>query len=342
MTESGKLGAAVVGLGLAGAEHIKAYLANPDCTITALCSRDLDRARNTAHQLGLTHCRVYSDLDALLRQDDVDLVSICTPNNLHVEQGISVAQAGKHLVLEKPIAMDVESARKLDREVSEAGVKNVVCFVLHWYPRFINQRQLAKSGAIGSVFFADCEYLHGHLEQYPSQWRWTWKKEMGGSTLLQGGIHAVDALRQFLPAPAMEVTAYSHGHTAQYEYPPTIVAIVKFADSAIAKITSSFETAMPYQFNLRVYGTKGTIQNGDLWSEVLAPAQSDWARIPAVGADSGNPSHHPFRPLVDHLVDCIRHDRPAFPSIRDALPSHEIVFAADRSAAEGRPVALPL
>ncbi|MEW5815648.1 MAG: Gfo/Idh/MocA family oxidoreductase [Spirochaetota bacterium] len=182
------------------------------------------------------------------------------------------------------------------------------------------------------MFFADCEYLHGHLERYESQWRWIWKKSMGGSTLMQGGIHAVDAMRQFMKADAVEVTAYSHGHTTKYEYDPTIIGIVKFADGAIAKLTSSFETAMPYQLNLRLYGTKGTIQNDRLWSEALSPAQNDWAVFLAVGADSGDPSHHPFKPMVDHIVDAIINDKPTHPNINDALKSHELAYAADISA----------
>jgi predicted dehydrogenase len=350
MVKEDRLGVAIVGLGLVAAEHIKAYMSNPKCEIVALCSRDKGRAQAIAEQLGLKRCRAYDDLDTLLKQDDVSLVSICTPNSLHVEQGIAVAQAGKHLVMEKPIALDIEGARALERAVTEAGIKNVVCFVLHWYPRFVNQVALVKSGAIGQVFFADCEYLHGHLERYTSQWRWIWKKSMAGSTLMQGGIHAVDAMRQFMAAPAVEVTAYGHKHTAQYEgdpmamyeYPPTIVGIVKFADGALAKLTSTFETSMPYQLNLRLYGTQGTIQNDRLWSEVISPRQNDWAQFPAVGADSGDPSHHPFSPMVDHIVDCVLGDRLAFPDIRDALRSHEIAFAADISAEEGRPIKLPL
>lgn len=342
MTDDGKLGAAVVGLGLVAAEHIRAYQANPRFEIVALCSRDAQRAAAAAKQLGLARCRAYDHLDAMLRQDDIDIVSICTPNHLHVEQGIAVAQAGKHLVLEKPIALEIDGARRLVRAVNEAGVKNVVGFVLHWYPRFVNQLALVRSGAIGQVFLADCEYLHGHLERYASQWRWSWNKAMAGSALLQGGIHAVDAMRQFLSAPAVEVTAYSHGHTSSYEYPPTIAALVRFADGAVAKIASSFETAMPYQLNLRLYGTRGTIQNERLWSETISPRQSDWATFPAIGPDSGSPDHHPFGPMVDHLVECIERNLPAFPGVEDALLSHEIAFAADLSAAHGGAVRLPL
>lgn len=342
MLDNGKLGIGVVGLGLVANEHIKGYISNPDCEIVAFFSRDEKRAKLKAEQLGLSHCRPYDDLDTMLKQDEIDLVSICTPNNLHVDQGIAVAQAGKHLVMEKPIALNMEGARALEKAVRKAGIKNVVCFVLHWYPRFLNQVALVKSGAIGDVFFADCEYLHGHLERYESQWRWIWKKSMGGSTLMQGGIHAVDAMRQFMKAQAVEVTAYSHGHTGKYEYNPTIIGIVKFADGALAKLTSSFETEMPYQLNLRLYGTNGTIQNDKLWSAVLCPRQNNWASVPAIGADSGDPSHHPFSPMVDHVVEAIRNDKPTFPDISDALKSHEIAFAADISASENAPVKLPL
>jgi predicted dehydrogenase len=332
------------------AEHIRGYMANPHCEIIAFSSRDRERARAYAERLDLERCEPYSDLDDLLKQEDIDLVSICTPNNFHVEQGIAVAQAGKHLVMEKPIALEIEGARALEQAVNQAGIKNVVCFVLHWYPRYVNQIALVKSGAIGDVFYADCEYLHGRLDRYTSQWRWIWKKSMGGSTLMQGGIHAVDAMRQFIEAPATEVTAYGHAHTAEYEgdptamyeYPPTITGIVKFANGAVARLTSSFETTMPYQLNLRLYGTKGSIQDARLWSEVLSPGQNDWAEFPAIGADSGDPSHHPFSPMVDHIVDCILDDRPASPDISDALKSHEIAFAADISAEERRPVSLPL
>ncbi len=342
MRNDGMLGVGVVGLGLVANEHIKGYVSNPHCEIVAFCSRDRERAQRKADQIGLKHCQAYDDLETMLKQEEIDLVSICTPNNLHVEQGIAVAQAGKHLVMEKPIALDIEGARSLERAVKEAGIKNVVCFVLHWYPRFVNQVALVKTGVVGQIFFADCEYLHGHLERYTSQWRWIWKKSMGGSTLMQGGIHAVDAMRQFMEAPAEEVTAYTHGHTPKYEYKPTIVGIVKFTDGAVAKITSSFETEMPYQLNLRLYGSKGSIQNDRLWSGVISPYQNNWATFPAIGADSGDPSHHPFSPMVDHIVDSILNDKPAFPDISEALKSHEIAFAADISAEEGRPVKLPL
>jgi predicted dehydrogenase len=336
------LGVGVVGLGLVGAEHVKAYLANPACRVLGLVSRATETGEAFKHQYGLAEADVHTELAHLLDRDDIDVVSICTPNSYHVDQGIAVARAGKHLVLEKPIALDIGGARRLADAVDQARIKSVVGLLMHWYPRFMNQLSLVRAGAIGEVFLADCEYLHGHLERYPTQWKWTWRKDMAGGSLLQGGIHAVDAMLAFIDSAAVEVTAYSHRHSAVYEYDPTIVGIVRFANGAVAKLTSSFETEMPYQLNLRLYGTGGTIQNDRLWSQILLPAQADWATAPAIGADSGDPAHHPFTAMVDHVVDAILTDGIPYPTVRDALRSHEVAFAANRSAELRRPVPIPL
>lgn len=342
MMNNEDFGIGLVGLGLVGREHAKGYLRNPRCRIRALCSRTEENGRRFAHELGLQQAYIYTDLSQMLARNDVHVVSICTPNSLHVDQGIAVARAGKHLVLEKPIAVDWPDALRLAREVQSAKIKSIVALVLHWYPRFLNQAALVRAGAIGDVFLVDCEYLHGHLERYPTQWRWSWSRDLAGGTFLQGGIHAVDAMCSFIDSNPVEVTAYGHRHLPSFEYEPTIVGIVRFANGAVAKITSSFETAMPYQLNLRLYGTCGTIQNAQLWSEVLLPGQNDWASTPGIGADSGDPSHHPFAAMIDDFVNCLVSGREPFPSVSDALRSHEIAVAAALSAARGMPVQLPL
>ena len=88
MVKDGKLGVGVVGLGLVANEHIKGYIANQHCELVAFCSRDKERARAMADKLALKQCRAYDNLEAMLKQDNIDLISICTPNNFHVEQGL--------------------------------------------------------------------------------------------------------------------------------------------------------------------------------------------------------------------------------------------------------------
>jgi hypothetical protein len=112
------LGAAILGTGDVTGGHIRAYQTNAHTEVRAILSRDRERAEAKAREYGLANCRAYTCLDELLKQDDIDVVSVCTPHHLHVEQAVACAQAGKHVVVEKPVALDLASPRKLDRITS--------------------------------------------------------------------------------------------------------------------------------------------------------------------------------------------------------------------------------
>ncbi|MBI4873465.1 MAG: Gfo/Idh/MocA family oxidoreductase, partial [Acidobacteria bacterium] len=112
-----RLGAAILGTGDVSGEHIRAFEQNPLTEVRAILSRDRARAEAKARQFGLENCRAYTDLDELLRAGDIHVVSICTPHHLHVEQGVACAQAGRHVIVEKPVALDLDGLRKLDAAV---------------------------------------------------------------------------------------------------------------------------------------------------------------------------------------------------------------------------------
>ena len=98
---------------------------------------------------------------------------------------------------------------------------------------------------------------------------------------------------------------------------------------------------MPYVFNVELFGDKGTIRNSDIFSTNW-PGQRGWATIPTVEPDSGDVSHHPFQQEVNHFIECIERDVESHASVADAVKTHELCLAADLSAAENRPVSLPL
>ena len=116
----------------------------------------------------------------------------------------------------------------------------------------------------------------------------------------------------------------------------------KFADGTVGKVASILDCEMPYQFNVDIVGTKGTIRGNRVWSTELFPGQADWAVVPSVLPDSGDVTHHPFNGQFEAFVAGILDGAPILPDLNDALKTHEIVFAADRSAATGQSVALPL
>jgi len=338
-----RLGAAILGTGDVSGEHIKAYQANPQTEVRAILSRDPARAEAKAREYGLDRCRAYTDLDELLRSDDIHVVSICTPHHLHPEQGIACATAGKHVVVEKPVALDIPGLRALDRAISENNVRSVVSFVLRWNPLFETIRSILSGGLIGDVFYAEADYLHGigkDLHLYP----WVSRRELGGSALLTAGCHAVDALRWFVRREAVEVFSYanwSKGNPLGYEYEPNSAALIRFDDGTMGKVATSIEYVAPYTFPIVLMGNQGTIRDNRLFTKQWT-GQTGWAMIPTILPDSGAVTHHPFVPQIAHFIDCVLTGTESHCSVADAVKTHEICIAADLSAKEGRPVRLPL
>ncbi len=338
-----KLGVGIIGTGWVSGEYIRAFQADPRTEVRALASREKDRAHAKAEEHGLSSARAYEHFEKMLADPGIQIVVLATPHPLHVPEGIAAAQAGKHLVIEKPVALDLAGLRELQSAVAAAKVKTVVSFVLRWNPLFKNIRAMLDDGMIGKTFYAEVDYLHG-LGPWYAQYEWNIKKEMGGSSLLTAGCHAVDALRWFVGKKAVEVFAYANTSPAnplRYEYEPNSVTLVRFEDGAIGKVASSIECVMPYVFNIQLLGDQGTIRNDQLFTKRW-PEQRGWARVPSVLPDSGDVTQHPFRDEVGHFVDCIVNNTESHAALEDAALTHEICFASEISAREHRPVSLPL
>jgi predicted dehydrogenase len=336
-------GVGIVGTGWGSGEHIRAYEVNPHTEVRGLVGLTMALAQAKAQEHNLTRCRVYESLDAMLEDPEIQIVSICTPHHLHVPQGIAAARAGKHLLLEKPVALDLASLRELQAAVRAAQVKTQVSFVLRWNPLFETIRSLLSDGVIGRIFYAEVDYFHA-IGPWYVQYEWNIKKQWGGSSLLTAGCHAVDGLRWFVGKKVAEVFAYANyspQNPLRYEYEPNSVTLVKFEDGTMGKVASSIECVMPYVFNIELLGDQGTIRNNQVFSKRWA-GQKGWATIPTILPDSGDVTHHPFQDEINYFVDCIRNDHESHASLEDAALSHEICFASEISARERRPVSLPL
>ena len=339
-----KYGVGIIGAGWVAGEHLRAFNANPHVEIVALCGRNEARAKACAVERGV-RCDIYTDYEKMLARDDIQIVVIASLPNAHRDQAVAAAQAGKHLLLEKAMSLTVEDARDIRAAVATAGVRSVVSFVLRWNPLFqIIKTQLADN-AIGKVFLGEVDYFHG-IGPWYKQYAWNIKKDIGGSSLLSAGCHAVDGLRWFMGGEVVEVMQYAtFGRGldfSDYEYNPTTCTICKFADGRVGKVTSSIECIQPYVFNINLVGTQGTIRNNQIYSRTKYPGQTKWVEVPTILPDSGDVAHHPFTHEAAHLVDCIRDNRESHANIEDAYKTHEICFAADLSGKEGRPVKLPL
>lgn len=338
-----ELGVGIIGTGWVSGEYIRAFEGNPHTEVRGLVSRDRARAQAKADAFNAKHCRAYGRLDEMLANSDIHIVAICTPHNLHVEQAFAAAQAGKHLVLEKPVALDLQGLHKLQAAVHAAKVKTVVSFVLRWNPLFEMIKTFLADGLLGNLFLAEVDYFHG-IGPWYGQHDWNIKKEIGSSSLLTAGCHAVDGLHWFINSKPVEVSAYgnfSKQNPLHYEYEPNSLTLVKFEDGTIGKVASSIECVQPYIFNVELFGDQGTVCNNQIFSKHWK-GQKAWATFPTVLPDSGDVTHHPFSDEVRHFVECILTDRESHANLEDAAVTHEICFASEISAREGRPVKLPL
>jgi len=357
-----KLGVLVHGAGWVSTQHIQAYAANPHTEVVAISSRTLASARARAAEAGLD-AACYDDYAAALAHEGVDIVSVCTPQHLHAANTIAAAEAGKHVVIEKPVANDLEELRAMRNAVRAAGVKTVVSFVLRWNPLFRAIKAMIADDAVGKVFCVETAYEH-----YCGSWWTGWddarRADTGRSAFLVGGCHAIDALRWFAApgeheaATPVEVFAYAGGRrkgaTRQYncltnewvegppmEYDGLELALVRFDNGVLGKVAVNFECIQPYMFPIDVFGDKGTIRNNRVWSHKY-PGQTGWVELPTILPDSADVTHHPFQGQIDHFVECVLTDTESHCNLEDAVKTHEVVFAALQCYETRRPVELPL
>lgn len=359
-------GVGVSGIGWCASEHIKAFLKNPHTSVRFLHGRDEGRVRANLLRYGVDvpGARFTKRYQDLLESDEVDIVSIATPNHLHAVQAVAAARAGKHFVLEKPTALDARGLAAIRDAVRKARVRTIVSFELHYNPYLRFVRWLRASGRLGKIRFARLQYLSRVTDSYAG-WKWVRTRRSGRSHLLAAGCHAVDALRWCSGLEPVEVSAFHTRFTKGYQWPTTIVANLKLEGGALGHVTSSTDFMLPYTFGVELMGDKATLRDTLIaWKDLpvdldelraanpfpdvtLAEArygsESPAIRIECVMPDSVDVSHHPFQGEIDELVDAVRAGRETPLNVFDAQKTMEVCLAADLSAqGGGKPVRLPL
>ena len=359
-----KYGVLVHGAGWVSTEHIAAFKNNPHSDVVAVSSRKLTSAQKRAEEAELEGIGLYDDFEQALKHDGVDIVSVCTPQHVHCDNVLAAAEAGKHLVIEKPIGNSLDEIRAMRDAVRKAGVKTVVSFVLRWNPLFETVKAMVADDTLGDVYYVETDYEHD-IGSWWTGYEDARKKSTGISAFLVGGCHAIDSLRwlagrgEFEAANPVEVFAisggYRKGSTRQYNYvdgiweddvPPIEydgleVALVKFDNGVMGKVSVNFDCVMPYTFPIEIFGSKGTVRDNKVWSHKF-PGQKDWVEIPTILPDSGDVAHHPFQGEMDHFIECLQKDVESHCNLEDAAKTHEIVFAALQCYETKQPVKLPL
>lgn len=336
------LSVGIVGLGAVAGAHIEAFQAVTGANVTAVSSR---RPQNEA-ELASTYgqpLRSMGSFQDLLDDPDIDTVDICTPHHLHTEQAIMAAEAGKHLIIEKPIATNWGDALRIEAAVKANGVQAMVCFECRFSAQFSLMRSMLDQGMVGSLHYAEIDYFHG-IGPWIGQFPWNVKKEIGTSSLATAGCHALDALLFLMDGEVVEVTSLSTKSKSEifepYEYDTTCVTLLRFKDGRIAKCASAIDCLQPYYFHVHLLGSHGSILDDRFYSHKLdGLKRSKWSKLETSLIDSGDVSDHPYQPQFQAFADST-HAGQSMPrtSLEIAMETHRVMFAADLSAAEGRTV----
>ena len=326
----------VVGYGWAGGAHIAAINTTAQAQVTAVCSaRELNPAELSARHG--SPIRVFRNLEEFLSQPDLNVVSVCSCPQDHAPQAIAAAKAGKHLIIEKPLALNWNDCVAVQKAVEQAGVKTCVCFECRFSSQFRTIKAIIDRGLLGKIHYGEVDYYHG-IGPWYGQYRWNIKKESGGSSLLSAGCHALDALLLCMGEDVEVVSSYSthsaNRDFARYEYPSTSVTIMKFKDGRVGKVASVLDCLQPYYFHVHLVGSEGTLLDNKLYSTQLGGLDRQrWSELAMNMLDSGDASDHPYQAQFQAFFDALdqNQDMP-LTSLAHALRTHEIIFAADTSA----------
>lgn len=326
----------IIGYGWVAQAHIAAINATGMARVTSVCSsRALDAAALSAAHGGDVHC--FQKLDEFLAQPELNVVSICSFPHLHSQHAIAVAGAGKHMILEKPIGLTHEDCMAVRDAVKKADVKTCVGFECRFSSQVKAVRAVLNKGLLGRVHYAEVDYFHGIGPAY-AQYRWNIRKQDGGSSLLSAGCHAMDALLFFMGSDVQSVSSYAtqsaNRDFARYEYPTTSVTIVKFKDGRVGKVASCIDALQPYYFHIHLVGSEGSLLDNRFYSNQLGGLDKNrWSELAVKMLDSGDASDHPYQNQFEVFFGALnRGEDMPHTSLEEALMTHEVMFAAERSA----------
>jgi len=181
----------IVGVGWGSVVQVPAFAMVPEFEVVALCSRQRERVEEAGSRLGVAD--VSTDWKSFVARDDLDVISVCTPVDLHYEQTMAAIAAGKHVLVEKPVGLDARETGAMLRAARDAGVAHAVCFEGRWEPSRLAVWDMVDAGHLGTPYLATAR--SGADFWHPTrglQSEWMYRRDQGGGYLMGMGSHDID------------------------------------------------------------------------------------------------------------------------------------------------------
>ncbi|MBE0537927.1 MAG: Gfo/Idh/MocA family oxidoreductase [Phycisphaerae bacterium] len=246
----------VVGAGLIADFHARAIGDIPNARLVGFCDAGSGRAKQLADKYA---CRAFADYRRMTEDDGIDILAIATPSGFHMEPAVAAAEAGKHVLCEKPLEVTLDRIDAMIAAHKKAGTQLGGIFPYRFNDAMTPLRQAIESGRFGTITYAGVYVPWWRTDAYyKNSWHGTWKLD-GGGALMNQSIHMIDMLCDVMP-PVESVQAYMHhlGHP-EIEAEDTAVVSLRFTNGAVGIIYGT-TASWPGQFRrFEITGTKGTV-----------------------------------------------------------------------------------
>ncbi|NHN29400.1 Gfo/Idh/MocA family protein [Paenibacillus agricola] len=329
---------AIVGCGHIAHKHAKAMKLAQDAHLYAVCDTNRISLDDFIVKTGAIG---YSDYSAMLDDPKIDVINICTPSGLHERLAVQAANAGKHIIVEKPVALDLESAARIQEACLRNGVKCAVVHPNRFRPAIVELKKMLEQGKFGTISHVNATVRWNRNQAYYDQALWRGTKAMDGGVLMNQAIHNLDLLL-WLMGPVKHIQALTTTRLRDIEAEDVAAALLEF-ESGVVGMVEAASTIYPknYEESLSIFGEKGTAVIGGPTASWI----KHWAFEDSVQADNeqlirrieadphGIPGH---QQIISDMIGAIREDREPVVTVEDGRNALKLVLdiyeAADRNA----------
>ena len=341
-----EIGFGIIGCGNISSFHAQAIQLVPGARLVAFFDEIPARAEVRAREF---KAEWVSSLSDFLSRSDIQVVNICTPSGTHAGLGIKAAQAGKHVVVEKPIDVTLEKAQALVAACDRAGVKLAAIFQSRFLPVVQILKKAIDRGRLGRLIMGDAYIKWFRTREYyeSTSWRGTWALD-GGGALMNQSIHTIDLL-YYLMGPVAAVFGFTEKKLhVGIEAEDTAAAVLKFKNGAIGVIEGTTSLYPGFSRRVEIHGEKGSVilDGNDItvWKlEDVGEEEEELNRL--TEKDTSNASADPLaldvgghRRQIEDLVEALQKRRDPAISGREGLKAIEIILAIYQSSREKRMV----
>jgi UDP-N-acetyl-2-amino-2-deoxyglucuronate dehydrogenase len=332
----------LIGCGRVAPRHAESLRNLDGACLAAVADVQESRARRFAHDYGT---EAYTDYRRLLDRPDIDVITICTPSGLHAGMAIAALQAGKHVLVEKPMALALSDADAMLAASRAARRKLGVVLQNRYNPPMQDLRRAVDEGRLGRLLLGNATVRwYRPQEYYEDGWHGTWA--MDGGALMNQSIHHIDALQWLLGEPA-SVTAYTATLAHRMEAEDTGIALIRFRSGALGVVEGSTIT---YPENLEgsvaLFGEHGSVKIGGtalnrkvLW-KIQCELEHERELLVRDQVDPPSVYGYSHQAVIADMAAAVREDREPKTHGVEARKSVALVLAMYESARTGRPVSM--